>query len=77
MATPTFWDNPESAKETVGKLKSLKATADPICAVLAKAEDLQAMLDLLAEGDDTEVRGELEDGLTALASRIIAIRDSL
>ena len=66
MAAPTFWDNPESAKETVGRLKSLKATADPVCAALAKAEDLQAMLDLLAEGDDSEVRGELEDGLTAL-----------
>lgn len=70
MAAPNFWDNPESARETVQKLKMLKATIDPLRALIAQAEELEAMVALLAEGDDPEVRGELEHGIEELTARL-------
>jgi hypothetical protein len=30
MAAPTFWDNQETAQETVGRLKSVKAVVTPM-----------------------------------------------
>lgn len=70
MAAPNFWDNPESARETVQKLKTLKATIDPLRALIAQSEELEAMVALLAESDDAEVRGELERGIEDLTARL-------
>lgn len=70
MAAPDFWDNPESAKETVGKLKSLKAIVDPVRELLEASEDLGAMLELLGEDEDADVRAELEAGLANLDRRV-------
>ncbi len=66
MAAPTFWDNQEKAQATVAQLKSLKAIIDPVRALTAQTEDLAAMLELLDEMDDPEVRVELDQGLTTL-----------
>lgn len=63
MAAPGFWDDPETAKETVAELKRLRAIIEPIEDVDRQMEDLGAMIELLAEGDDPEVRGELLRGL--------------
>jgi len=73
MAAPGFWDNPESAKDTVSRLKSLKAVVEPVRTVLAHCEDLAAMLELLAEGEDAEVRAELDGGLDGLTDEIARI----
>lgn len=70
MAAPDFWDNPESAKQTVRELKSLKAMIDPVRQTQSKADDLAAMIELLAEHEDAEVRRELDDGLDALAGAV-------
>ncbi len=66
MAQHDFWDNPEAARQTVGRLKSLKAVIDPVRRLSAAAENLGAMLDLLDEGHDAEVRAELDRELAAL-----------
>ncbi len=66
MAAPDLWDNPENAKQTVDRLKALKAVVDPVRDAGAQADDLSAMLELLAEGDDDDVLAELHDGLEAL-----------
>ena len=70
MAAPNLWDNPENAQETVQKLKALKAVVDPVRELLSQAEELEAMLELLAEGDDSDVRNELSEGLDALARQV-------
>jgi len=70
MAAADFWDDPEAAKGTVQELKSLKATIDPVRTALATADDLAAMIDLLSEGDDREVRAELDDGLARLSEDV-------
>jgi peptide chain release factor 2 len=70
MAAPNFWDNSEAARATVGELKALRAVLEPISAAQARADDLNAMVELLAESNDPEVRAELEAGLGTLASQV-------
>ncbi len=70
MAAPNFWDNPEAAQATVGRLKALKAKVDPVCKITAQHEDLDAMLALLKESEDAEVRQELDEGLTQLVQEL-------
>jgi peptide chain release factor 2 len=70
MAAPNFWDDPEAAREVVAELKKLKAVLDPVNAALARVEDLEAMVELLDEGDDAEVRRELEEGLAPLQKEV-------
>jgi peptide chain release factor 2 len=62
MSQAGFWDIPESAQQTVGKLKSLKSLITPLQEVIAAAGDLTALMEL-AEDDPTatgEVRREIE-----------------
>lgn len=68
MAAPDFWDNPEGAKETVRRLKSLKAVVDPVKRALQQADELGAMIELLEEEDDPDVRAELDSGLVTLTA---------
>jgi peptide chain release factor 2 len=70
MAAPDFWDAPEAAQQTVAKLKSIKAMVDPVREVTAMSEDLAAMVELLAEGDDPLIQSELEDGVQSLATEV-------
>ena len=73
MAAPNFWDNAEAAKSTVGRLKSIKAVVDPMRKVIAASEDLAAMVELLAEGDDAHIRAELDEGLEALSTEVTGV----
>ena len=66
MSAAGFWDDPGSARKTVQELKSIKALVDPVRGLVEQMEEYTAMADLLAEGDDAEVRAELEGGLEAL-----------
>ncbi len=70
MAAPHFWDNQESARQTVAKLKSLRAAVEPVRASIKQADDLGAMVELLEEHDDAEVRGELQRDLQKLSAQV-------
>lgn len=70
MSAPNFWDNSETARATVQKLKALKATITPLQALLAQREELSVMLELLSESDDASTRAELELGVEALAKKL-------
>ncbi len=70
MAKPGFWDDPESAQETVRKLKKAKAIVEPVQDLLTRRDDLEAILELLAEDDDEATRAELQTGLSDLMDRI-------
>jgi peptide chain release factor 2 len=70
MAVPNFWDNQETAKQTIQELKSVKAVVEPMRKLFADAGDLEAMVELLDEEDDPEVRGELCSGLDSLADEV-------
>ena len=70
MNGPNFWDNPETAKETVEQFKSLKAVVEPVQEMLHHSEELEAMVELLEEHEDAEVRGELEAGFDELVKEV-------
>ena len=70
MAAPNFWDNQETAKGTIARLKSIKSVVEPVQGVLRHAEDLKAMIELLEEAEDASVREELESGLRTLESEL-------
>ena len=62
MAAPNFWDNQESAQETVGRLKSVKAIVGPMKQLAAAGDDLMALIEMAEEDKsvEPEVRAEIE-----------------
>lgn len=70
MAQPGFWDDPESARQTVGRLRSLKALVDPVEQLLRRRENVGAALDLLADEEDEATRAELQRELKILTSEL-------
>ena len=68
MAATNFWDNQESAQETVGRLKSLKAIVNPISELIDSGEDLIALIEMAAEDEsvEPEIRAEIESLETQL-----------
>lgn len=62
MAADGFWDNQESAQETIGRLKSLKSTTVALTELSASVEELPDLLEM-AVGDKSladEVVAELD-----------------
>ena len=62
MAVPGFWDNQESAQQTVGELKSLHAVVKPLEDTDSSVDDLDAMIEMAAEDESfaTEVPSEVK-----------------
>ena len=62
MAADGFWNNQESAQETVGRLKTAKAIVAPIMEISSAGEDLSALIEMADEDDsvEQEVRPELD-----------------
>jgi len=70
MAQPDFWNDPESAQNTVQELKQLKATVEPIRSILARVDDSKALLEMLAEDEDPDLVSELGTELASMATDI-------
>ena len=62
MGDPGFWNNQESAQQTIAELKSLKAIVDPLVDVQQSSQDLDALLEMAAEDESAleDVSGELK-----------------
>ena len=62
MAADGFWNNQESAQETVGRLKTAKAIVAPITEISSAGEDLSALIEMADEDDavEQEVRSEVD-----------------
>ena len=62
MAADGFWNNQESAQETVGRLKTAKAIVAPIAEISSAGDDLSALIEMASEDDsvEDEVRAEVE-----------------
>lgn len=70
MARSGFWNNSETAQETVARLKKTKALVEPMQELLQQHSDLETMLELLAEEDDAGISSELQSGLSELSRRL-------
>ena len=62
MAAEGFWNNQETAQETVGRLKTAKAIVAPIAEISSASEDLSALIEMADEDDavEDEVRSEIQ-----------------
>ncbi len=54
MAAPGFWDNQQSAQQTVAELKSLKAFSTPLAQLIESSADLDGLLEMAEEDASVE-----------------------
>ncbi|QEG40620.1 Peptide chain release factor RF2 [Roseimaritima ulvae] len=71
MGEAGFWDNSESAQQTVATLKGLKGIVDPMRGLIASADDLDALMEMADE------EPEMADEVRAEIGRLEAVLDSL
>jgi len=69
MGQTGFWDDPQTARAVVAELKALKATIDPLEAVLKDLEDAQVMYDLAVEAKDDQAMAEADQMVADLEKR--------
>lgn len=67
---PGFWDNPDGAKATIGKIKVLNVVLKPYEALDKAREDIAAMAEFADEDPsfETEIAPALDDAETKLAA---------
>ena len=70
MAQPGFWGNPEAAQEKVTQLKNLKAIVTPYQTASDSFQELQELLDLIRETEDTKELAEVEKELRKLDQQV-------
>lgn len=66
MAEPTFWDNPQTARDVIAEANDLKSWVEPHQELLQKANELEELASLL----EVEADASLEDELTSEIERL-------
>lgn len=66
MTEPSFWDSPDSARDTIADANELKAWVEPWDALRAKAAELTELAELLAAEADDSLEAELVTDLAKL-----------
>jgi peptide chain release factor 2 len=66
MGESGFWDNQEAAQRVVSELKELKASVDPVNALLSGVDDTRALCQLGQEAGDADTLEEADRTLTDL-----------
>lgn len=66
MAEPGFWDDRESAQKVIDEMKNAKARVEPWLLIQARLVDLEAMEELLSDGEDPGLEEELAGGVASL-----------
>jgi len=70
MGQAGFWDNSESAQQTVEELKALKSLLDPIEQTLAHGEELNLLWEMAQSEDDQQTRQEVAQSLDRFRSEV-------
>ena len=65
MNRPNFWDNKDSADETIEELNSLKDNVSGISSLKSELENDLEMLELLKEEDNLEIRDLLKEKINS------------
>jgi peptide chain release factor 2 len=68
MAAPEFWDNQESARETMAELKTLKSVVVPMEESLQSVKDLHELLELAEE--DPSALADIRREVTQLEEKV-------
>ncbi len=69
MGEASFWDHPDAAKGVVAEMKIIKATIEPVEAMLRGIEDVRAMYELGEEAGDQDTIEEADRALAELERR--------
>ena len=69
MNRPNFWDNKDSADETIEELNSLKYNVSGISSLKSELENDLEMLELLKEEDNLEIRDLLKEKINSYEER--------
>jgi peptide chain release factor 2 len=67
MASPGFWDQPESAREVIDSSNQLKSWTEPWAALASRLAELEELADLLADAEDADLASELDSETAAVA----------
>lgn len=73
MAEPGFWDDAESAQETVQELKQYKNTIDAPAALMAELEDAQVLVEMAQEESDESMEEEIVELTTGLENKLMEV----
>lgn len=69
MAAPGFWDHQEKAQGLMNELRQLNGSVRPLKELVAGAEDVRAMLELIGDEPTPEDEAELAGQLVQLESK--------
>ena len=61
MSDPTFWDNPDKAREISQEATQLKNAVESYKQLVSDIEDANVMLEMAIEEDDRSLEGEIKD----------------
>jgi peptide chain release factor 2 len=73
MSDPSFWNNPEQAREVIAESNSLKAWTDPWARLSGKVAELQELGELLEMESDEALAAEWEREVEALGAALEAL----
>jgi len=73
MAEPSFWRNPESARQVVSELKTVKALVGPVTNLERRVEDLGVLWELAEEADSAETFEEIAQEAREIASDLTGV----
>lgn len=70
MSDPTFWDNPEEAKEISQEATQLKHAVEEYKQLITDIEDARLMLEMALEEGETSMEGEIQTFLNGVEVRV-------
>ena len=73
MAAPGFWDNLERSTQVNKRIAQLESKINHYEELASQREDLELMLEMALEEDDSQVAGEVEESLKQLQTRVDAL----
>ena len=74
MEDPGFWDNPDVANAKMRELKSLKDVAETYDTLATKYEDIETLIEMGYEEEDTELIPEIRSELDSFIETLEGIR---
>jgi peptide chain release factor 2 len=64
MNSPTFWNDPEKAKEVIQERKGIDAVLKPFEGLVRQADDMAALIELAEESDDDSLDDDIRRAVT-------------
>ena len=66
MSDPTFWDNPDKAREISQEATQLKNAVESYKQLVSDIEDANVMLEMAIEEDDSSIESEIKEYVKAI-----------